>query len=223
MNRPYIVYENVNNNFLDIYILNRGFGERQSKLIFKKILEGVIAMHNANICHRDLRPENILLDENYNPKITGFYFCCINANNLQEQAGTKSYVAPEVLSNRPYDGIRADIFSLGQFLFILVAGIPGFNFASSEDIYYKLIIKQHLDHYWEMLESMINLNLSPKFKDLFIRMVNPNPAQRPTIEQILNDAWMQEIINLNDEQMNALENEVRNEFQLREQQIQQGL
>ena len=170
-----------------------------------------------------LNPENILLDENYNPKITGFYFCCINANNLQEQAGTKSYVAPEVLSNQPYDGIRADIFSLGQFLFILVAGIPGFNFASSEDIYYKLIIKQHLDHYWEMLESMINLNLSPKFKDLFIRMVNPNPAQRPTIEQILNDAWMQEIINLNDEQMNALENEVRNEFQLREQQIQQGL
>ena len=223
VNRPYIVYENVNNNFLDIYILNRGFGERQSKLIFKKILEGVIAMHNANICHRDLRPENILLDENYNPKITGFYFCCINANNLQEQAGTKSYVAPEVLSNQPYDGIRADIFSLGQFLFILVAGIPGFNFASSEDIYYKLIIKKHLDHYWEMLESMINLNLSPKFKDLFIRMVNPNPAQRPTIEQILNDAWMQEIINLNDEQMNALENEVRNEFQLREQQIQQGL
>ena len=54
-------------------------------------------------------------------------------------------------------------------------------------------------------------------------MVDPNPAQRPTIEQILNDAWMQEIINLNDEQMNALENEVRNEFQLREQQIQQGL
>ena len=180
-------------------------------------------MHNANICHRDLRPENILLDENYNPKITGFYFCCINANNLQEQAGTKSYVAPEVLSNQPYDGIRADIFSLGKFLFILVAGIPGFNFASSEDIYYKLIIKQHLDHYWEMLESMINLNLSPKFKDLFIRMVNPNPAQRPTIEQILNDAWMQEIINLNDEQMNALENEVRNEFQLREQQMQQNI
>ena len=223
VNRPYIVYENVNNNFLDIYILNRGFGERQSKLIFRKILEGVRAIHNANICHRDLRPENILLDENYNPKITGFYFCCINANNLHETAGRDEYKAPEVLSNQPYDGIRADIFSLGKFLFILVAGIPGFNFASSEDIYYKLIIKQHLDHYWEMLESMINLNLSPKFKDLFIRMVNPNPAQRPTIEQILNDAWMQEIINLNDEQMNALENEVRNEFQLREQQIQQGL
>ena len=67
---------------------------------------------------------------------------------------------------------------------------------------------------------MINLKLTQEFKDLFIRMVDPNPAQRPTIEQILNDAWMQEINNLNDEQMNALENEVRNVFQLREQQIQ---
>ena len=160
VNRPYIVYENVTHSYLSDYIHIQRFTERQSKLIFKKILEGVRALHNANICHRDLKPENILLDENYNPKITGFYFCCINANNLQEQAGTKSYVAPEVLSNQPYDGIRADIFSLGQFLFILVTGQPGFKFASSKDVYYKLIIKKHLEHYWEKLESMINLKLS---------------------------------------------------------------
>ena len=174
-------------------------------------------MHNANICHRDLKPGNILLDEIYNPKITGFYYSCINMNNLQGHAGTKSYTAPEILANQPYDGILADIFSLGQLLFILVTGQFGFKSSTPNDDFYGLIMAQNLDHYWQLIA---NHNLSQDFKDLFIRMVNPNPAQRPTIAQILNDTWMQEINNLGPEQMNALENEVRNEFHNREAQIQ---
>ena len=220
VNRPYIVYENVTHSYLSDYIHIQRFTERQSKLIFKKILEGVRALHNANICHRDLKPGNILLDENYNPKITDFYISCMNMNNLQGHAGTKSYTAPEVLANQPYDGILADIFSLGQLLFILVTGQFGFKSATPNDHFYGLIMAQNLDHYWQLIA---NHNLSQEFKDLFIRIVNPNPAQRPTINQILNDAWMQEINNLNPQQMDALENEVRNEFQLREQRIQQEL
>ena len=220
VNRPYIVYENVTHSYLSDYIHIQRFTERQSKLIFKKILEGVRALHNANICHRDLNPENILLDENYNPKITDFYISCMNMNNLQGHAGTKSYTAPEVLANQPYDGILADIFSLGQLLFILVTGQFGFKSSTPNDHFYGLIMAQNLNHYWQLIA---NHNLSQEFKDLFIRMVNPNPAQRPTINQILNDAWMQEINNLNPQQMDALENEVRNEFQLREQRIQQEL
>ena len=176
-------------------------------------------MHNANICHRNLKPGSILLDENYNPKIAGFCLSCINMNNLQS-AGTKSYKAPEVLARQPYDGILADIFSLGQLLINLVTGQFGFHSSAPNDKYYRLIINQNIDYYWHELHQ-INLILSQEFKNLFIRMVNPNPAQRPTIEQILNDAWMQEINNLNQEQINALENEVRNEFQLREPQVQQ--
>ena len=220
VNRPYIVYENVTHSYLSDYIHIQRFTERQSKLIFKKILEGVRALHNANICHRDLKPGNILLDENYNPKITDFYISCMNMNNLQGHAGTKSYTAPEILVKQPYDGILADIFSLGQLLFILVTGQFGFKSSTPNDDFYGLIMAQNRDHYWQLIA---NHNLSQEFKDLFIRMVNPNPAQRPTINQILNDAWMQEINNLNPQQMDALENEIRNEFQLREQRIQQEL
>ena len=68
VNRPYIVYENVTHSYLFYYISAQEFTERQSKLIFKKILEGVRVMHNANICHRNLKPGSILLDENYNQK-----------------------------------------------------------------------------------------------------------------------------------------------------------
>ena len=144
----------------------------------------------------------------------------MNMNNLQGHAGTISNAAPEVLANQPYDGILADIFSLGQLLFNLVAGQFGFHSATPNDQFYGLIMAQNFAQYWQ---NFANLNLSQEFRNLFIRMVNPNPAQRPTIDQILNDAWMQEINNLNEEQMNALENEVRNEFQLREQQMQQNI
>jgi serine/threonine protein kinase len=222
VNREYIVYENVIHSELCLYLKinhNQRFTERQAKFIFKKILEGIRAMHNANICHRDLKAENILLDENYNPKISGFYFSCINANNLQDMQGTISYAAPELLLNQPYNGIQSDIFSLGQLLFVLVTGRLGFNNANQNDNFYRLIINpQNHAQYWAILND---LNLSQSFKNLFVRMVAQNPNQRPTIDQILNDEWMQEINNLNDNQRIALENQVLQEFQNREVLLQQ--
>ena len=220
VNKLYIVYENITHSDLFDYISVQTFTERHAKVIFKKILEGVRAMHNANICHRDLKPGNILLDDNYNPKITGLGLSCINMNNLQVYSITESYTAPEVLAHQPYNGIKADIFSLGQLLINLVTGQFGFLSPSKTDRYYRLIIEQKLDHYWHEVQRN-NIVLSQVFKDLFIRMVDPNPDNRPSIDEILNSPWMQEINNLNQEQMNALENQVRNEFQLREQPVQQ--
>ena len=222
VNREYIVYENVIHSELCLYLKinhNQRFTERQAKFIFKKILEGIRAMHNANICHRDLMAENILLDGNYNPKISGFCFSCINANNLQDIHGITSYTAPELLLNQPYNGIQSDIFSLGQLLFVLVTGRLGFNNANQNDNFYRLIMNpQNHAQYWEFFN---NLNLSQSFKNLFVSMVAQNPGQRPTIDQILNDEWMQEINNLNDNQRIALENQVLQEFQNREVLLQQ--
>ena len=82
INKPYIVYENVVHLNLYSYINIQHFTERQAKWIFKKILEGVQALHNANICHRNLSLSSILLDENYNPKLCMFFQSCMNMNNL---------------------------------------------------------------------------------------------------------------------------------------------
>jgi BR serine/threonine kinase len=218
VNKPYLVFEYAPRHDLYDYIRIGRFTERQAKLIFKKILNGIRAIHNAGICHRDIKPANILLDENYNPKIGDYYSACLNANNLQGLVGTIMNAAPEIILNQPYDGIKCDIFSLGQLLFILVTGLPGFEIAIINDPLYSLIRQQNYAAYWNRPE-LVQLNLSDNFKNLFVRMVAFNPNQRPSIEQILNDVWMQEINNLNAEQMNTLENEVRNELQNREAQI----
>ena len=147
-------------------------------MIFKKILEGVRALHNVNICHRGLTIENILLDDNYNPKIYDFYNSCMNMNNLQGDVGNRIYMAPEKILNQSYNGIIADIFSLGQILFNIATGINRFNSESKDDIYYRLIIEHHFLQYWQLIEKKYNLNLSQNFKNLFIRMVAHNPVHK---------------------------------------------
>ena len=114
------------------------------------------------------------------------------------------------------------IFSLGQLLFFLVTQTFGFHSASEVDHHYTLIIKNNYAEYWNS-PAFAQLNLSDNFKNLFVRMVAYDPNERPTIEQILNSEWMQDIKNLNHEQMENLEKEVREEFKNREIQIQANL
>ena len=214
VNKPYIIYEYAVIFDLYFYLTKGRFTERQAKLLFKKILIGLQAIHNAGICHRNMKPNNILFDANFNPKISYFLFSCLNANNLQERVGTYKYMAPEILSNKPYDGILSDIFSLGQLLFTMVTGRNGFQVATGTDKFYSFIMNRSFGIYWKLFDSY-NLNLSQSFKDLYMRMVAFEPKKRPTIEEILNSEWMQEINNLNEAQLNALENEIRQELHFR--------
>ena len=98
--------------FKYIYWYKQGLQEKYSKVIFDKILRGVLSLHKAGICHRDLKMQSILLDENYSPKICDFGFATFNTDKLNEPFGTLKYAAPEILSGIPYDGFKADIFSL---------------------------------------------------------------------------------------------------------------
>ena len=126
-----------------------------------------------------------------------------------------------MFNHQPYNGSKADIFSLGVILFNLVTGIRGFNEAKINDKFYRYILNNHINEYWNNLPNEINnLNLSQEFKDLYIRMVSFNENNRPTIDQILNDIWFNDLVALNNAQLNQLENEVRNEFLARENQIQ---
>ena len=78
--RDYFIMEKIlyGNIFDYIFCKKSGLGELKSKVIFYKIFEGIKCCHENNICHRDLKLENILLDEKINPKICDFGFACKN-------------------------------------------------------------------------------------------------------------------------------------------------
>lgn len=98
-------------------------------------------MHGKKIAHRDLKLENILIDEQLNLKVADFGFAAIHKiDKLKSYRGTMTYMAPEIKEGKVYDGTQIDIFSLGVILFILVQGIFPFKEARKEEYFYNLII-----------------------------------------------------------------------------------
>ena len=216
--KQYAILEYCSRGELFDFIEKTEFGlkEKYAKFLFRKILKGVQAFHNLGICHRDLKLENILLDEYFNPKICDFGFATEiegknNSGKLTKFLGSKNYAAPEMSLNKPYNGIKADIFSLGVILFNLATGKNGFIEANINDPYYKYIINHHYSIYWKIVQEIIG-EIPDEIKTLYIKMVNFNEEKRPTIEEILNDSWMKEINDLNEMEYKALEQEVYQEF-----------
>ena len=120
----YIILEYASKgDFFDyIEATKKGLEERYAKFIFRKILKGVQAIHESGFCHRDLKMENILLDEFFNPRICDFGLSAEiqgkdGSGKLTDFVGTKGYYAPEILERKSYDGIKVDIFCLGIILF----------------------------------------------------------------------------------------------------------
>ena len=205
-----------------IYYPDSGLSERHCKVVFAKILKGIQACHNMGLCHRDLKMQNILVDENFNPKIIDFGFATNNDGHLEEYLGTENYAAPEIFLNQPYDGFKADIFSLGVVLLNLTTCKIGFKNATKSDPYYIYIILKKYARYWNIVSGKIK-GLSQELKNLYLKMVAYNPEERPTIQQILDDDWMKEIREMNNEQLMQLENEIREEFLKREALVEIGI
>ena len=208
-------YEENGNLFDYVHFPESGFSEKHSKLIFFKILKGLQEIHSKNICHRDIKLENILVDETYNPKICDFGFATLCKKKLKRYLGTPGYKSPQIVNNIPYNGLKNDIFSLGQTLMTLVTGCTGYlKDAENDNELYKFI-KYKLDSYWTILEKGGIKKVSLEFQKLYFDMLSYFEIERPKIDEILNSDWMKEIKDLNENQMNDLENEVKSEFKRR--------
>ncbi len=110
----------------DILYYTSALKEVVARTYFKQIINGLEACHNANVVHRDLKPQNLLLDSKFNLKITDFGLSKIiqsDADAIMKTTyvGTRGYQAPELLLNQKYD-LKCDVFSVGVILFILMAG-----------------------------------------------------------------------------------------------------
>jgi len=145
-------------------------------------------MHQKGVSHRDLKLENILLDDNLNLKVADFGFSTYKKiEKLKSYRGTKTYMAPEIKQGKVYNGKQADIFSTGVILFILVQGIFPFGEAKKEEYYYRMLFEGKYDLYWKKIGAE---SLSAEFKDLIIRMLSYEGKKRPTVEEIKNHPWM---------------------------------
>jgi serine/threonine protein kinase len=236
--KAYIIFELATKGELLDYITctKENLDERFVKVIFIKIVKALRYLHNLGLCHRDLKTDNIVLSgEEFTIKLLDFGFSSKiirtkdgRARHQTGAVGTKAYAAPEVLNDIPYDGEKADIFSLGAILFNLRTGFRGFKMAKCNnpyltnkptDLLYNYIRDKKHNTYWKILENSLELNvndLSEQFKKLYLKMVAYDPKERPTLCEIFNDDYFDDIRALTEDQLHALEQEIIAELKRRE-------
>lgn len=145
-------------------------------------------MQGKGVVHRDLKLENILVDDMLNLKIADFGFATYKKiHKLQSYRGTMTYMAPEIKEGKVYDGQQIDMFSTGVILFIIVQGIFPFKEAKKDEYFYNLILKGNLEQYWKKTGGQ---HLSDEFKGLILKMFSYEGKKRPTIEEVKNHPWM---------------------------------
>lgn len=160
------------------------FSEDLSRKYFQQLISAVGYCHSRGVYHRDLKPENLLLDENWDLKVTDFGLSAVKDQvrpdgRLHTLCGTPAYVAPEILSRKGYDGAKVDLWSCGVILFVLNASYLPFNDSNLMAMYRKIFKGEFRVPKWT----------SPELKHLLTRILDSNPLTRITIEGIKTHPW----------------------------------
>jgi len=147
----YLVTEKMTGGELFDRIVQKSYyNEKEARDTCVILFKAIQYCHSKQVAHRDLKPENLLLqsaDNDSNIKIADFGFAkkCLRPNSLTTQCGTPGYVAPEILEGTPYD-TKADMWSLGVIVYILLGGYPPFIEQNQRDLFRKIRKGQYEFH-----------------------------------------------------------------------------
>ncbi len=138
----FIVMEYIPGKTLGEIIKERVLNHTELLSIAPMICDALGYAHSQGVIHRDVKPDNILVLENGNVKVTDFGIAKLRMSRGATQTGsitgTPNYLAPELILNQPYDH-RVDIFSLGVTFYELLTGRPPFDAENDYSILYKLV------------------------------------------------------------------------------------
>jgi serine/threonine protein kinase len=150
--------------------------------IFAQIVLAIYYLHSLNIVHRDLKDENIVIDENYHVKLIDFgsasYIPKRPENYFTRFNGTTHFASPEIVKKKAYRGPEAEIWSLGVLLFTIVFGENPFQ-NKDEIMEGKYIFPSKID---------------PECRDLIKKLLTYDEDERITINEVIKHPFIRDEI-----------------------------
>lgn len=159
--------------------------EFEARYYIHQLVLGLRHLHKNLIIHRDLKLGNLFLSEKLEIKLGDFGLAAkleMDSQKRHTVCGTPNYIAPEILNNRKGHSFEVDIWSLGVILFTLLSGKPPFETSQVKETYQKIRKCSY--------KFPDNVNMSSKVKSLIKKIFQIDPSKRPTLEQIIEDPFL---------------------------------
>jgi PAS domain-containing serine/threonine kinase len=172
--------------------------EPLARFLFRQIADAIYYLHSMGILHRDIKEENILIDDDLNAKLIDFGSAAYMAKGklFSTFCGTIEYASPEVLLGNPYRGPELEIWALGVTLYTLLYGENPF-FDIDETIAGNLNIPPEASpgvsffiRSFGILPRMFTFLPCLEVIDLLQWMLCVDPTERATIDDVLGHAWV---------------------------------
>jgi serine/threonine protein kinase len=183
VNNFYLFMEFCPNGELFQYIVDRGkLTESEAKSFIWQIFDALQYLHTMNIVHRDMKPENILIDMIGRLKLSDFGLSqfCPPDHLVSTPCGSPCYASPELLSGNPYDGRANDIWGCGVILFAMVTGQLPWTKRNQTQLFAQI----------RRGEYQIPNFLSQQCTDLITRLMTVDPQTRITLNEVFNHQFM---------------------------------
>lgn len=167
-------------NFASQFPQNR-VPENHVRHIIKQIACGMIYCHKRGISHRDLKPDNILIDKDKNIKIIDFGYAIQveDGTKVKSECGSPNYMAPEIIRRLNYDPKAADVWALGVVIYKLVTGGQPFSGRNDQELA-KAIVSCKFEPIYPKKGSLNML-----LESIFQREAD----KRPTLKDIMKNEW----------------------------------
>ena len=152
----------------------------QVRRLTRQLVGAISYLHCRAIAHRDIKLENVLLDEWCNVRLIDFGFAILSRGKLRVPCGSPAYTAPEILLAHEYDGQLADIWSLGVLIYVMLAGRFPFQGGTRAELSRNVLRGS--------FATPAGLSREPE--SLIRHVLVLDPHQRYTIDNVRSHPWM---------------------------------
>ncbi|BAT96688.1 hypothetical protein LR48_Vigan02g002800 [Vigna angularis] len=160
--------------------------ESRARRYFSQLVSALLFCHRHGIAHRDLKPQNLLLDAAGDLKVSDFGLSALpehlRDNLLHTACGTPAFTAPEVLRRVGYDGSKADAWSCGVILYNLLAGQLPFDDSNIPAMCRRISRRDYQFPAW----------ISKSARSLIHQLLDPNPKSRISLDRVFDNRWLRD-------------------------------